>query len=117
MANSDNKFSVGVEKARIVITTITNNPNFIYREYNNGQCVNWGKSMWNYGKEGYRKYCNFLDAHGDYCSYIEMTKLDRQYLTDIYHDNSVATFVWNGFIWKTNIDVDANGQLNVANNA
>ena len=73
--------------------------------------------MWNYGKEGQRKYCNFLDAHGDYCSYIEMTKLDGQYLTDIYHNNSVATFVWNGFIWKTNIDVDANGQLNVANNA
>ena len=117
MANSDNKFSVGVEKARIVITTITNNPNFIYREYNNGQCVNWGKSMWNYGKKDHRKYCNFLDAHGDYCSYIEMTKLDRQYLTDIYHDNSVATFVWNGFIWKTSIDVDSNGQLDVANNA
>ena len=117
MANSDNKFSVGVEKARIVITTITNNPNFIYREYNNGQCVNWGKSMWNYGKKDHRKYCNFLDAQGDYCSYIEMTKLDRQYLTDIYHDNSVATFVGNGFIWKTSIDVDSNGQLDVANNA
>ena len=42
---------------------------------------------------------------------------DGQYLTDIYHNNSIATFVWNGFIWKTNIDVDANGQLNAANNA
>ena len=118
MANSDNKFSVGVEKARIVITTITNNPNFIYREYKpNGQYANGGKSMWNYGKKDQRKYCNFLDAHGDYCSYIELSKLDRQYLTDIYHDNSFATFVWNGFIWKTNIDVDSNGQLDVANNA
>ena len=39
------------------------------------------------------------------------------YLTDIYNDNSVATFVWNGFIWKTSIDVDSNGQLDVANNA
>jgi hypothetical protein len=58
-----------------------------------------------------------LDAHGDYCSYIEMMKLDRtQYLTDVYHDNSFATFVWNGFIWKSSIDVETNGQLGVANN-
>jgi hypothetical protein len=50
---SDNKFSVGVEKARIVITTITNNPNFIYREYNpDGQYVNGYKTYWNYGHEG-----------------------------------------------------------------
>lgn len=119
ISGSDNKFSIGSEKARIVITTITNNPNFIYREYTpNGQYVTGYKTFWNYGHAGQRKYCNFLDAHGDYCSYIEMMKLDRtQYLTDIYHDNSFATFVWNGFIWKSSIDVETNGQLIAPNNA
>lgn len=117
--DSDNKFSVGAEKARIIITTITNNPNFIYREYNpDGQYVYGCKTFWNYGTEGHRVYCNFLDAHGDYCSYIEMMKDDRtQYLTDIYHDNSFATFVWNGFIWKSSIDVETNGQLGIPNNS
>jgi len=76
------------------------------------------KTFWNYGTEGHRVYCNFLDAHGDYCSYIEMMKDDRtQYLTDIYHDNSFATFVWNGFIWKSSIDVETNGQLGIPNNS
>lgn len=118
ISGTTDKFTVGTPKARIVITTITQNCNFLKRRRaEDGTFKSWSKQGWNYGTENHHVYCNFLDAHGDYCSYIEMTRLNRtEYLTDIYHDNSFATFVWNGFIWKSSIDVETNGQLGVPNN-
>jgi hypothetical protein len=39
-----------------------------------------------------------------------MTDGNGNYLGGSDKNNSFATFIWTGFIWKTSIDVATNGQ-------
>ena len=108
--------TIGVPKKRIIVCVSSQNTNFIYTTvYNNGS-VEYSKGGFSHGYDGSRTPANFLDAHGDYCAFIEMTELDGGYLTNPYNDNSFATFIWNGFIWKASIDVDTRGQTGQPNN-
>ena len=105
------RMEIGVPKHRLIIGVATLNYNFLYRTRANTDTNNYTYSIgnWSYGNNDGRTYCNFLDAHGDYCAYIEMTDMNGNYLASNYNTNSFATFIWNGFIWKTNIDVNENG--------
>ena len=112
------RMEIGVPKHRLIIGVATLNYNFLYRTRANTDTNNYTYSIgnWSYGNnDDGRTYCNFLDAHGDYCAYIEMTDMNGNYLASNYNTNSFATFIWNGFIWKTNIDVNENGQLGCPN--
>ena len=112
------RMEIGVPKHRLIIGVATLNYKFLYRirANTNTNIYTYSTGGWSYGNDDNgRTHCNFLDAHGDYCAYIEMTDNNGNYLGDNYNANSFATFIWNGFIWKTSIDVNSNGQLGCPN--
>ena len=53
-----------------------------------------------------KKPGNFIDAHGDPCSAIWLTKPNGDYPDDHFMVATHATFIWNGFIWHASCDGD-----------
>lgn len=49
---------------------------------------------------------NFIDAHQDFCAAIKISDTDDYYKQGLY-----ASFVWTGYIWKTDVDVKNDFQL------
>lgn len=96
--------------------------NYNYIEYmhtyrqkdNNGNWSNWqAYSTTRVDKIAYAspegKPGNFIDAHGDPCSAIWLTKSNGDYPDDHFMVATHATFIWNGFIWHSSCDGDAAG--------
>jgi hypothetical protein len=50
---------------------------------------------------------NFIDAHGDPCSAIWLTKSNGDYPDNHFMAATHATFIWNGFVWHSSCDGDA----------
>ena len=60
-----------------------------------------------YNQDG--KPGNFIDAHGDPCSAIWLTKSNGDYPDDHFMVATHVTFIWNGFIWHSSCDGDGGG--------
>ena len=99
------------------------NYNFIkfahsYRQKRDGNWSDWTNytntqvSKIAYNQDG--KPGNFIDAHGDPCSAIWLTKANGDYPDDHFMVATHTTFIWNGFIWHSSCDGDAaNGNYQI----
>lgn len=52
---------------------------------------------------------NFIDAHGDPCCAIWLTKSNGDYPDNHFMVATHATFIWNGFVWHSSCDGDGGG--------